>query len=57
MHDFNKLKVWDKGLLDQGASLGFETDPHPAFGTPLPHERERGRGEGARLTPRLNAVG
>ena len=31
------------GALAQGVSPG-ERRPHPAFGTPLPHGRERGRG-------------
>ena len=30
-------------IVAQGASPGVES-PHPAFGTPLPPERERGRG-------------
>jgi hypothetical protein len=36
----------------RGASPGLD-GPHPAFGTPLPLERERGRGEGALVHPRL----
>jgi len=44
-------------ILAQGRALGLE-GPRPAFGTPLPHERERGKGgEGGSLNPRLDAVG
>ena len=30
-------------IVAQGVSPGLD-GPHPAFGTPLPHGRERGRG-------------
>jgi hypothetical protein len=37
-------------FLAQGASPGFQ-GPHPAFATPLPQERERGKGRGRVLLP------
>ena len=39
-------------MVAQGASPGGRS-PHPAFGTPLPRGRERGRGEGGYAYPRL----
>jgi hypothetical protein len=39
-------------IVAQGVSPGSD-GPHPAFGTPLPHGRERGRGKGSLADPRL----
>ena len=45
MHDFNKLKVWDKGLLDQARAW----DLRPTLTPPsAPLSRTSGRGEGER---------
>ena len=43
-------------IVAQGASSGGRS-PHPAFGTPLPHGRERGRGRGRVRLPTADAVG